>query len=247
MSVCVPNLVRSGVVSVGDSLVTGHGHSLTSARGMDQLRVVGVAPSATVTVASALSPGSLLFPFSDSCFAFLSSASSSHSLSLPDRGPSSSSFRSAPPPSSFPSPPPLPPSFPSSWDPASSLHPRPSVSSLPPFLVSLLLFPPLLLLLFLPLPFLFFTPLPPSVSFSLPSLASASSGVSTSAPLVSSFSSASSTSSFLDLPAYFLEVNKRAMLASPLVCADALFAESDIARLLSDTHRRRPPFVPSRL
>ena len=37
------------------------------------------------------------------------------------------------------------------------------------------------------------------------------------------------------LPAYFLEVNKHAMLASPLVCADTLFAESDIARLLSDT------------
>ena len=37
------------------------------------------------------------------------------------------------------------------------------------------------------------------------------------------------------LLAYFSEVNKRAMLASPLVCADTLFAESDIARLLSDT------------
>ena len=36
-------------------------------------------------------------------------------------------------------------------------------------------------------------------------------------------------------PAYFSELNKRAMLASPLVCADTLFAESDIARLLSDT------------
>ena len=37
------------------------------------------------------------------------------------------------------------------------------------------------------------------------------------------------------LPAYFSEVNKRAMLSSPLVCSDALFAESDIARLLADT------------
>ena len=37
------------------------------------------------------------------------------------------------------------------------------------------------------------------------------------------------------LPAYFSEVNKRAMLASPLVCADTLFAELDIARLLSNT------------
>ena len=37
------------------------------------------------------------------------------------------------------------------------------------------------------------------------------------------------------LPAYFSEVNKRAILSSPLVCSDALFAESDIARLLADT------------
>ena len=37
------------------------------------------------------------------------------------------------------------------------------------------------------------------------------------------------------LPVYFSDISKRAMLASPLVCADSLFAESDIARLLSDT------------
>ena len=37
------------------------------------------------------------------------------------------------------------------------------------------------------------------------------------------------------LPVYFSEVNKRTMVASPLVCADTLFADSDIARLLSDT------------
>ena len=37
------------------------------------------------------------------------------------------------------------------------------------------------------------------------------------------------------LSAYFSEVNKRAMLSSPLVCSDSLFAESDIARLVSDT------------
>ena len=37
------------------------------------------------------------------------------------------------------------------------------------------------------------------------------------------------------LPAYFSDINKRAMLASPLVCADSLFAESDIVRLLADT------------
>ena len=37
------------------------------------------------------------------------------------------------------------------------------------------------------------------------------------------------------LPAYFSEANKRSMLAAPLVCADSLFAESNIARLLADT------------
>ena len=37
------------------------------------------------------------------------------------------------------------------------------------------------------------------------------------------------------LPAYFSDVNKRAMLAAPVVCADSLFLESDVTRLLSDT------------
>ena len=37
------------------------------------------------------------------------------------------------------------------------------------------------------------------------------------------------------LPAYFLEANKRAILAAPVVCASFLFAESDVARLLMDT------------
>ena len=37
------------------------------------------------------------------------------------------------------------------------------------------------------------------------------------------------------LPAYFSEVNKQAMLSSPLVCSDFLFAESDIARMVADT------------
>ena len=37
------------------------------------------------------------------------------------------------------------------------------------------------------------------------------------------------------LPAYFSDVHKRAMLAAPRVCADSLFAESDIFPLLSDT------------
>ena len=37
------------------------------------------------------------------------------------------------------------------------------------------------------------------------------------------------------LPAYFSEANKRAMLLAPIVCADSLFAEADVARLLVDT------------
>ena len=37
------------------------------------------------------------------------------------------------------------------------------------------------------------------------------------------------------LQAYFSDVNKRAMLAAPVVCADSLFLESDVTRLLSDT------------
>ena len=37
------------------------------------------------------------------------------------------------------------------------------------------------------------------------------------------------------LPAYFSDINKRAMLASPLVCTDMIFAEADLARLLADT------------
>ena len=37
------------------------------------------------------------------------------------------------------------------------------------------------------------------------------------------------------LPAYFSDIHKHVMLAAPLVCADYLFAESDISLLLSDT------------
>ena len=37
------------------------------------------------------------------------------------------------------------------------------------------------------------------------------------------------------LPAYFSDINKRSMLAAPAVCSDFLFAEADVARLLSDT------------
>ena len=200
----MPNLVRSGVVSLGDSLVTGHGHSLSSTHGMDQLLVVGVAPLANVTVASALSPGSLLFPFSDSGFASLSSASfhfSSLSLSLPSPGPSSSwpssSLSSAPPLSS--SLPPTP-SFPPSSAASSSVPPCPSSSLLPPPgfppRVSSTSSAPLSSSSF-PL-----HPPPPSVSFSLPTVSSSSSGVPSSVSPVPPFSSASSASSFLDFAVY---------------------------------------------
>ena len=37
------------------------------------------------------------------------------------------------------------------------------------------------------------------------------------------------------LPAYFSDSNKRAMLFAPAVCADFLFAEADVSRLLADT------------
>ena len=37
------------------------------------------------------------------------------------------------------------------------------------------------------------------------------------------------------LPAYFSDANKRTMLAAPVVCADSLFAEADVAQLLADT------------
>ena len=36
------------------------------------------------------------------------------------------------------------------------------------------------------------------------------------------------------LPAYFSDINKRAILAFPLVCSDLLFAEADVVRLLAD-------------
>ena len=36
------------------------------------------------------------------------------------------------------------------------------------------------------------------------------------------------------LPAYFSDINKRSMLEAPAVCSDFLFAEADVACLLSD-------------
>ena len=65
---------------MGGTLHTDVGLTVSVSRGTDQLRVVNVAPS---TVASALSPGSLLFPFSDSGFASLSASSSFRPFSLP--------------------------------------------------------------------------------------------------------------------------------------------------------------------
>ena len=43
------------------------------------------------------------------------------------------------------------------------------------------------------------------------------------------------------LPAYFSDINERSMLAAPLVCADSLFFESDVTRLLSDTQTSSTP------
>ena len=78
VSVCVSYVARSGDSNVGGSLSSGVGLTRSVSRGTDHLRVINV-----VSVASALSPGSLLFPFSDSGFASLSAASSSCPLSLP--------------------------------------------------------------------------------------------------------------------------------------------------------------------
>ena len=38
------------------------------------------------------------------------------------------------------------------------------------------------------------------------------------------------------LPAYFSDVNKRAMMSSPVVLSSSLFSDSDVTRLLADTH-----------
>ena len=43
------------------------------------------------------------------------------------------------------------------------------------------------------------------------------------------------------LPAYFSDVNKRSVLSAPAVCADFLFSEADVARLLSDTQTSSSP------
>ena len=131
VSVCVSYVDRSGFSNLGGPLNSGVGITISVSRGMDQLCVVNVAPSAVTTVASALSPGSLLFPFSDSGFA----SSSSRPFALPPPPPlpsvalssssisslASSSFSSSLPFS--PSPPPPPPTFPSPLAPPASCFP----------------------------------------------------------------------------------------------------------------------------
>ena len=192
--VCVDNVARSWVSSLGGSLVAGLGQSHRLNYGTDQLRVAGVAPCAHVNVASALSPGSLLFPFSDSGFSSLSSVSLPSSLSVSVTCSSSfsslpaSSFGLSQPLSSYPSPLPPTPSFPPFLAGVSSVPP-----GFPPLVSSSTAAP-------------LSSSLPPSPP--LPSLSTSSTpGVSSAfPPISSSFSSASSSSSFLDFAAYQAQV-----------------------------------------
>ena len=216
MSVCVSYVASSGFSDLGGPIHSGVGITISVASGTDELCVVTVA-----TVASALSPGSLLFPFSDSGFASLSASSSSRPFALPPPPllPSSvalsSSSVSSLPTSSFSSslpfsPSPLPPTlvFPSPLaPPTSSFTASSSVSASaalpPPPGFAPLPHPPLPG--FAPLPL--FPPLPsspfpsasaiPSFSSSLPPrCASGSSGLAP--PVLSSSSSSSFSSSPLD-------------------------------------------------
>ena len=161
-------VARSGVDSLGGSLFPGLGHDSRVSDGTDHLRVSGISHGSHVNVASALSPTSLLFPFSDSGFASLPSSLSTSSTPIPffsasstfSSSFSSSSFLSsstrglpsvAPsvPPSPLP-PPSLPSVIPSVLSLASAL-PRPGAPlPLPPpgfpSLLLLFLLPPLPLL-----------------------------------------------------------------------------------------------------
>ena len=83
VSVCVSYVDSSGFLHLGGTITSGVGITISVSRCMDQMRVVNVAPSAVATVASALSLGYLLFPFSDSGFASLSASSSSRPFALP--------------------------------------------------------------------------------------------------------------------------------------------------------------------
>ena len=216
MSVCVSCVASSGVSNLGGTLNTGVGLTVSVSRGTDQLRVVNVAPSAVATVASALSPGSLLFPFSDSGFASLSASSSSRPLSLPpppllpssvSLASSSSSYLAS---SSFSSSLPLPlfPAFPApsaflsagcSLSASAAIRPPPGFPPLPP-----------------PPPG--FAPLTPSVSPPLPSSsflsASAAPSFSSSLPPVCvSFSAGQAAfSPLLPLPPLLLWISPRIRL-----------------------------------
>ena len=75
VSVCVSCVDSSGFSNLGGPINSGVGLTISVSSGTDQLRVVNVA--------TALSPGSLLFPFSDSGFASLSASSSSRPFALP--------------------------------------------------------------------------------------------------------------------------------------------------------------------
>ena len=219
--VCVADFVaRSGVGSLGGSLVPGLGQVNRFNDGTDQLRV---SHSANVHVTSALSPHSLIFLFSDSGFAS-SSSSLSSSSALPTGTPSassalhsssffSSSFLSSSlggvpsvssSISSSPLPPPPPPPLPSVAPPALSLapgRPRSGVSLPPPpgfpsISLSLSSLPSSSFVASAPPPSVFL--LPTSAPLSAPSVSSLP-------PVSSSFSSASS-SSFLDFASYQAQV-----------------------------------------
>ena len=151
VSVSVPFVDSSGLSNLGGHIISCVGLPINVSRGTGQLRVANVA-----SVASVFSPGSLLFPFSDSGFASLS-ASSSRPFALPTPPPlsssvalssssvsalASSSFSSSlpfspslPPPPSFPSqltPLPSSSSFPSSSSASAALLPPPGFPPLPP-------------------------------------------------------------------------------------------------------------------
>ena len=198
MSVSVPFVDSSGLYNLGGPIISCVGLPINVSRGTGQLRVVTVSSATVASVTSVFSPGSLLFPFSDSGFASLSASSSSRPFALPPPPPpppsssvalssssvselSSSSFSSSlpfppslPPPPSFPPSLPPPPSFPSQLDPLSSSSSFPSSSSVS---ASAALFPPP-----------GFPPLPPPPGFAplSPPLSSSSLPSASAFPLLSS-------------------------------------------------------------
>ena len=200
-TVSVPFVDSSGLSNLGCPIISCVGLPINVSRGTDQLRVVNISSANVATVASVFSPGSLLFPFSDSGFASLSTSSSSRPFALPPPPPlsssvalssssvsasASSSFSSSlpfspslPPPPSFPSSLPPTPSFPSQLAPLPPSSSFPSSSS---FSASAALLPPP-----------GFPPLPPPPGFApLPPLLSPPLS-SSSFPLASAFPSLSSS------------------------------------------------------